>query len=294
MLTAMVEAYKRFEIHDGPGVRTTVFLKGCPLNCRWCHNPECIDIKRALAYHANQCVLCGECAKVCPTGAHEIINGEHLLNRKKCLLCGKCADACAFDALRIHGKIQSVNEVVCALMEDRIFFGNDGGVTISGGEPLMHSKFVALVFQQLRAEGIHTALDTCLYAERKALEDVLPHTELFLADLKAMDEAVHIRATGRSNRIILENFRFLSDSGAQMEIRIPFVPGYNDDQMEQMADFICRLKGVTGVKVLPYHDYAENKYTVIGKAQEKIRVPEKKEIDEAKLVLNKKGIKVLE
>lgn len=294
MLTAMVEAYKRFEIHDGPGVRTTVFLKGCPLNCRWCHNPECIGIDKQLAYHADKCLNCGECAKVCPSGAHYMERTEHRLNRTKCILCGNCIQACIADALRMHGSIQNEDEVVRALLEDRVFFGNDGGVTISGGEPLLHSKFVSAVFQSLKAKGIHTALDTCLYVEQKALEAVLPYTDLFLTDLKAIDEDVHIRATGRSNKIILENFRFLSSEGARMEIRIPFVPGYNDDQMELMADFICQMNGVTGAKVLPYHDYAEHKYTMIGKVQEKIRVPDKKEIDEAKQVLRRKGIKVIE
>lgn len=293
MRTVMVEAYKRFEIHDGPGVRTTVFLKGCPLVCRWCHNPECIRMGNDIAYHADRCISCGECVKACPAGAHSIKNGLHHFDREKCMLCGKCMDVCTEGAMHIHGRQENADDVLKKVLEDRMFYGTNGGVTISGGEPLLNSEFVAEVFKKLKEEGIHTALDTCLYASEKALETVLPYTDLFLADLKAIDENVHIRATGKSCRVILDNFRWLSGKGASIEIRIPFVPGYNDDQMEKMADFICSLNGITGVKILPYHDYAAAKYRMLGEEQEKIRVPDQKEIEDARRTLLSRGINVL-
>lgn len=288
-----VEAYKRFEIHDGPGVRTTIFFKGCPLACRWCHNPECISGAAEIGYSEDKCLSCMECAKVCESGAHFMRDGKHVFDREKCTACGKCAGACLGEALFVHGMAEELDEVYQKATEDRLFFGEYGGVTASGGEALAQSAFVRQLFMRLKKENINTALDSCLYAAREALESVAEYTDIVLADVKAIDEDVHIRATGVSNRRILENLLYLNETGKKTEIRVPYVPGYNDDQMEKIAAFLAPLGCVTGVKVLAYHDYAASKYTSIGKKAESIRVPDKSEINRAEEIFRLHGLRVL-
>lgn len=293
-MEAIIEGYKRFEIHDGPGVRTTVFLKGCPLRCKWCHNPECLELTPELGFSRNLCISCGECTKACPMGCHTLKDGIHEFNRSRCVSCGLCSEGCLGSALRIHGQKENVEQVVKNLLEDKVFYGNKGGVTISGGEPLMQSEFTTALLKTLKQERIHTALDTCLYSSRKTLNEVLPFTDLFLVDIKAIDEAVHIRATGVSNQLILDNIRFLDSVDAQMEVRIPFVPGYNDDQMEKIAQFTSTLKHVSGVRLLPYHNIANSKYAELDRAFELIRLPQKEELEHTEDVFRKHGIMLME
>ncbi len=263
-MKATIFEIKRFAVHDGDGIRTTVFFKGCPLRCRWCHNPEGLSDKPELAYYAHKCIGCGECARVCPAGAHSIGDGIHGFDRTKCIACGKCAEACFSDALTLYGKEMTVEELVPVLLEDREFFENSGGgVTLSGGECLVHADFCAELLKALKAEGVHTAVDTCGFVSKAALDKVMPYTDIFLYDLKAFDEDVHIRCTGFSNKVILENLRCLDACGKKAEIRIPFVPGYNDDQMEKLAAFLKTLGNITAVRVLPYHNYAGSKYQAL-------------------------------
>lgn len=294
ILTGLVEAYKRFEIHDGPGVRTTVFLKGCPLSCKWCHNPECIPVVSVLGYSEQKCISCGECIDVCQRRAHGISNGAHVFDRSKCTACGKCEEVCLGDALKLHGRRETVDSVVARVKEDKAFYGKTGGVTISGGEPLLQAEFVFDLLRRLKTENFNTALDTCLYAESDTLKKLLPFTDLFLVDIKALDEDVHIHATGRSNKKILKNIGFLAENGADVEFRIPYVPGYNGNQIEKIACFIERTCKAYPVKLLPYHDFANNKYTMIGKHAEKIPLPDAGDIDRAKRILKSHGLKVLE
>ena len=233
---------KRFAVHDGDGIRTTVFFKGCPLRCLWCHNPESISFDPQIAFYENKCIGCGECKKE-----------------------GFTPDACLGEAKILYGKEVTVEELLPLLLEDAPFYQTSGGgVTLSGGECLSQAPFVAALLQKLKENGIHTAVDTCGFVSRSALEEVLPYTDLFLYDLKAFDENVHIRCTGQSNKLILENLLYLDSVGAKTEIRIPYVPDYNSDQMEKLAAFLRPLKHVTKVKVLPYHNYAGSKYAALG------------------------------
>ncbi len=259
-MTGRVSDIKRFAVHDGDGIRTTVFLKGCPLRCVWCHNPESMDPKPQIAYFAHKCIGCGACVSVCPQNAHGIENG-HVFDREKCVACGKCADACLGEALTFYGTEMTAAAVLQILLEDRMFYENsNGGITLSGGECLMQADFCAELLKLCKENGLHTAVDTCGFVSKDVLDKVIPYTDIFLYDIKAFDEDVHIRCTGQSNAVILRNLRYLDQQGCKTEIRIPYVPDFNTDQMEKIKEFLSTLKHVTKVKVLAYHNYAGSKY----------------------------------
>jgi pyruvate formate lyase activating enzyme len=264
MMKAKIFEIKRFAVHDGDGIRTTVFFKGCPLKCVWCHNPEGIDFKPQLAYYENKCTGCGKCASVCPSGAHGIKAG-HIFEREKCICCGVCADTCYANALTLYGKDASAKELIPILLEDKDFYDTSGGgVTLSGGECLIQADFCAELLKQLKENGIHTAVDTCGFVPRENIDKVIPYTDIFLYDIKAIDEDVHKRCTGRSNKLILENLKYIDGCGKSIEIRIPYVPNYNDSQINKIAALLKTLKNVKKVKLLPYHNYAASKYSALG------------------------------
>lgn len=264
-MKATVFEIKRFAVHDGDGIRTTVFLKGCPLRCVWCHNPEGISFKPQLAYYTHRCVGCEECVSACKVGAHEISNEIHKLDRDKCISCGACTKVCLGDALTLYGKEMTVDDLMPILLEDKEFYENSGGgVTISGGECLMHADFCQELLSRLKGEGIRTAVDTCGLVGRDVLDMVIPYTDVFLYDVKAIDEDVHIKCTGRSNKQILDNLRYLDEKNCKIEIRIPYVPEYNDGEIEKISEFLSELKNIIKVRVLPYHNYAGSKYESLG------------------------------
>lgn len=264
-MKAKVFEIKRFAVHDGDGIRTTVFLKGCPLKCLWCHNPEGIGFKRQLSYHAHKCISCGECVSVCPSGAHTVNEAGHVFDREKCVACGRCTEVCLGDALTLYGKEMTVEELLPALLEDKEFYENSGGgVTVSGGECLMQADFCAELLKKLKENGVSTAVDTCGLVSRETLDKVIPYTDVFLYDVKAIDEDVHIKCTGVSNKIILENLKYLDSLGCKIEIRYPFVPDYNDGEAQKIAEFLSELKNITKIRVLAYHNYAGSKYEALG------------------------------
>jgi len=263
-MKACITDIKRFAVHDGDGIRTTVFFKGCPLKCVWCHNPEGISFQPQLAYYSNKCINCGVCAEVCPASAHKMIENGHVFFRDNCINCGKCAQSCLGNALTLYGREVTVTDILPELLEDRDFYENSGGgVTISGGECLMQADFCAELLKALKQEGIHTAVDTCGFVSRTQLDKVIPYTDIFLYDMKAFDPAVHTRCTGHSNERILENLKYIDDRGIKTEIRIPFVPGYNDSEIPGIRQVLDSLKHLTKVKVLPYHNYAGSKYAAL-------------------------------
>lgn len=262
--TANVFEIKRFAVHDGDGIRTTIFLKGCPLRCVWCHNPEGLSEKPNLAYYAHKCIGCGECVSVCKSGAHIFKNAEHVFERDRCIGCGMCEQVCLGEALKLYGKEMNVDECMSVLLEDRDFYENSGGgVTISGGECLMQADFCAELLKRLKAEGVNTAVDTCGDVPRSALDKVIPYTDVFLFDLKSYTPEVHKSCTGRDNLRIIDNLRYLDAQKCNIEIRIPYVPGYNCCELEKIAELISTLNNVSKVRVLPYHSYAGSKYAAL-------------------------------
>ena len=295
-MKATVFEIKRFAVHDGDGIRTTVFLKGCPLKCLWCHNPEGLYTPKILAYYEHKCILCGECASVCQRGAHRIEEGKHIFDREKCIGCGECESACFADALKLYGKEMSAEELIPILSEDKEFYENSGGgVTVSGGECLLYPDFVAELLSWLKAIGINTAVDTSGAVPREAIDKVLPYTDTFLYDIKAVSSEVHKRCTGRSNAMVIDNLKYISSLGKRIEIRYPFVPGFNDGEAEDIAKLISELETVVGIRVLPYHNYAGSKYAALGMENTlPENTPTKESLDGAKNIFRSYGIKVID
>lgn len=286
---------KRFAVHDGPGIRTTLFLKGCPLNCIWCHNPESRKGKKELAVRKNKCTLCGECAKKC--SLHRILENSHVFDREKCTGCGKCEKVCLNDALELYGKSITIEEAFRQLLEDRIFYMDGGGITLSGGEPLLHSDFCALLLEKLHKEKIHTAVDTCGEVSWEAFTKVLPFTDMFLYDFKCADPVRHQLLTGCGNARIMENLRKLSECGKEIEIRMLMVPSHNMEEkyLHSAGDFLGKLKNITSVRLLAYHDFARSKFIAIGEedTMPQVERPGENELKKAAEILQEYSLKVL-
>ena len=264
-ITGLLLEPKRFAIHDGPGIRTTLFFKGCVLKCIWCHNPESIFTKIQTGYYDHKCIFCGECLDVCPVNAHEFRNGKHLFTHELCTACGKCEDACPGNALKLYGKVTTVDEAMKIVLADATFYReSNGGVTLSGGEPLMQIDFAAALLKELKKANIHTAVDSCANVATDCFDKVLPYTDMFLIDFKHADSGEHKKLTGSGNELICKNLQWLSEHGARIEIRIPVVPECNDsvENMEMTADFLGRLQ-LEAVRLLPYHSLAGSKYRAV-------------------------------
>lgn len=256
MQHGLVFNLQRCSIHDGPGIRTTVFLKGCPLRCAWCHNPEGISPAQEIVVLEDRCIGCGECRRVCPIGAEAPAAAALPPRQERCQTCGRCVEACPTRGRQMAGRQVSAAELLEAILADRVFYEESGGgVTFSGGEPLAQPEFLRTMLTEAKARGLHTAVDTCGFVKTSQLLGIAPLTDLFLFDLKLMDDARHRQFTGVSNGIILDNLRALSCVHSRIWLRVPVIPGVNDAaaDLEATARFAAGLQGIRQVNLLPYH-----------------------------------------
>jgi pyruvate formate lyase activating enzyme len=255
-----------FCVHDGPGIRTTVFFKGCPLRCLWCHNPEGIQKRKYLSYNVRKCINCGTCAQVCPA-VHKMVDGKHRIERAACTNKGDCAAACPAKALETVGRDVTVQEIMTGLMrEKRYYEGSRGGVTVSGGEPAMQPEFLLALVRAIKKEGVHTVLESSGMCDYHVYESVLPYIDLFLYDCKETDPELHKKFTGVDNKLILENLRRLYAAHAQILLRCPVVKGLNDreDHFKKLAALSRELPDLAGIEILPYHKLGASKVEYMG------------------------------
>ena len=265
-MTGLVFNIQRFSLHDGPGIRTTAFLMGCNLNCRWCHNPEGKSTRIRLQYDEKKCVGCGACQAECPEGVHIVTPERHGAAFHRCVGCGRCVAACPAGALSFSGRTYTAEELAERICRDLDFFRETGGATFSGGEPLLQPEFLAETAKLCKEQGVPSiAVDTAGSVSWTAFQTVLPYTDHFLFDIKAASENVHIAGTGRSNRQILDNLRRLDGQGKNIYIRVPVIPGINDDpkELREIGDIVHALRSVRELRLLPYHTFGREKYQIL-------------------------------
>lgn len=267
MQTAIVFDIQKFSIHDGPGIRTNVFIKGCPLRCQWCHNPESWNPKPEILFDPEKCTACRECAPLCPKGLHSFDGPTHSYNRQNCISCGACTDHCYTGALELCGTPRTPQECLKEVMKDKPFYDNSGGgMTLSGGEPMMHFDFTLELLKLAKQEGLHTCIETCGFAPWEHYEQILPLIDIFLYDIKSINPERHRQFTGQDNALILENVRKLDDAGATIQLRCPIIPGLNDrpEDLKAIAELANSMKHVTSIDVEPYHPLGVSKAKRLG------------------------------
>ena len=285
----------RFSIRDGPGIRTTVFLKGCRLRCRWCHNPEGISPDPEIVYRQGRCLACGACARACPRQAISLADGRIVRIAERCRLCGACVEACPSRAIEKIGAVMTVSEVMAEVAKDRPFYEQSGGgVTISGGEPLCQPDFLAPLLRACKADGIHTALDTSGAGPRDLIDRIRRDVDLFLYDLKLIDAQRHLREVGLSNHEALDNLEMLVDGGHEVLVRIPIVPGCNDDEenIRAIGAFLARLAAPPAIELLAYHKAGEEKYALLGATEQvpSMEPPDRERLAETAGILRAYGL----
>lgn len=285
---------QRYSIHDGPGIRTLVFLKGCPLRCPWCANPESQLPHAELRFVENLCNGCKLCVEACPVQAIREEKGSVKFDRKICTVCGECATVCPTKAVSIVGEVKTVREILEVLEKDRVFFeGSGGGITLSGGEPLAQPEFAGAIMQASKTKGFHTAIETTGYQQWDLVKSIFMHTDTVLFDIKIMDAVRHEKTVGVSNNLILSNAKKIADMRKQMVIRVPIVPGLNDDfeNLDETLAFAERI-GVHEVHFLPYHRLGQLKYAQLGRSYEigSIEPPSVEKMEELVEKVKRRGV----
>lgn len=266
-MTGLIFNIQRFSVNDGPGIRTTVFFKGCPLHCRWCHNPESISPKKELMFREDRCIRCGDCMKLCRNGAIREVDGRYLTSPDLCRNSGDCIQLCYAEAREMVGYEIATEQLMNEIQRDRVFVDESGGgVSFSGGEPLLQHEFLLESLQACKNVGLHTVLDTTGFTGPTILEKVTPFVDLFLYDLKTLDDDKHKEYTGVSNRVILENLGLLARWRKETIVRIPIIPGVNDtdEEIRQIGSFVASIGGIREIQLLPYHQTGLEKYRRLG------------------------------
>lgn len=249
-------------VHDGPGIRTTVFFMGCPLRCKWCQNPENLEAKPVILFNREQCVLCGACVQACKERGNRIEGEKLSIQRSRCVGCGECVKQCLTEARSLCGKKMGVQELYEEVMKDEIFFRTSGGgITVSGGEPSLYPEYMNALLGKFKESGIHTTMETCGFCRKEALDKFKDSVDLFLFDLKTYTSGTHIKWTGQDNVLINENLKYLLQEKKRVIIRIPLIPGVNDgEEFEKMMKFLKELRGIRQVHILPFHQIGSSKY----------------------------------
>jgi len=286
---------QRYCIHDGPGIRTILFFKGCPLKCQWCCNPESQSFAPELIYKEITCIKCKACIINCPQKVFKFLNDHLIVEREKCNFCGLCVKGCCTKSLEISGNEINIETIIELILQDRSYFDiSDGGVTLSGGEPLAHKDICKEILTQLKHENIHTAVETCGDVDTQTVIELKPYIDLFLFDIKHPDLQAHILGTGKGNETILNNLQILVSLGANIIIRYPFIPGFNSDKatLNKVADLMKNL-GLNDIDILPFHRLGSEKYKHLGRTYEmqNLNPPGQDDLLTAKNIFLDKGIK---
>lgn len=275
---------QRFSVHDGPGIRTNVFLKGCPLRCPWCHNPEGLTASVQIKFSPAMCIGCAACVDVCGSGLHVMTEDkQHSFDMSGCVSCGSCSDVCPTGALEAVGKSMDADEIIAVAEKDRAYYGSVGGITISGGEPFFQPKFAAEILKCAKAHGLNTAVETSGFAAREAILGAVPYTDVFLFDYKLTDYEQHMNVVGVDKKVIMDNLEAVNDAGAAIILRCPIIPGVNDNT--EHFDGICaaanKFDGIYRVELLPFHSYGISKWEKFGlKAPFDTEIPSKEKMAE--------------
>ena len=268
MATGTIFNIQKFCVNDGPGIRTTIFFKGCPLRCVWCHNPESKKAAPEVFYNASKCVKCGKCMAKCETCAHTFSEESHTYNREKCIVCGKCCDACPTEALEVAGYTITAEEAIKNVLKDKIFYDNSGGgMTLSGGEPMMQFEFALELMKKAKESGLHTCMETCGFADSEKYREIAEYTDIFLFDYKITDHEKHRECTGVTNELILSNLRMLDGAGSKIILRCPIIPTVNDteEHLSAIANLANSLSNVLEINIEPYHPLGSGKSEMLGK-----------------------------
>lgn len=282
-ITGTIFDIQPFSVYDGPGIRTTVFLKGCNLRCKWCHNPESISPAPELLFYDDKCIGCMKCFEICPVKAHVITDEGHQIRRDLCILCGACTDSCYAGALKHSGAVMTAEAVFRRIEADQIYFEQSGGgVTFSGGEPVLQTAFLKELLRLCRLAGIHTAVDTAGCVPVSVYEGILSDTDLFLYDLKAFSSPLHRQLTGQPNERVFENLKYLLERRNQVILRVPCVKGANFEDVRRLPEFLQTLPNAVKLELLAYHRMGDAKSTALSREAEYFQTPSKEEMLELK------------